>query len=133
MHRLPATAYLPMTPVRTASCILMLMLAIGLGEGNFAARESTTGLHLMVALTINYLLFLCYRSDSDARGFTRSRLLSVAVVALPLAAVPYYLLRSRPVAERGVALGAFVGLLLAMPAARWVGIGLHLAIRQAAT
>jgi hypothetical protein len=55
----------------------------------------------------------------------------VAVFTLPLAAVPYYLLHSREVEDRGMALAAFVGLLLAMPAARWVGTLIHHAIRQA--
>lgn len=131
MSRIPATAYLPMTPVRTATCMLMLMLAIGLGQGSFAAPGTYTEAHLIVGLIINYLFFLWYRSDSEARGFRRPRLLDVAMVVIPLAAVPYYLLRSRQVAERGLALGAFLGLLALMPLACWVGIGIHLAIRHA--
>jgi hypothetical protein len=35
------------------------------------------------------------------------------------------------VEERGSALAAFIGLLLLMPAARWVGTLVHHAIRQA--
>jgi hypothetical protein len=131
MSRLPATACLPFTPFRTAGCVLMLMLAIGLAEGDFALQDSYSEFHMIVALGIGYLCFLWYRSDSDARELGRSRPLSIAMFVLPLAAMPYYLLRSRPVAERGLAMGVFVGLLLAMPVARWAGVGIRFAIFQA--
>jgi hypothetical protein len=120
----------PMTPVRTANCILFLMMGLGLGEGEFLPRSGYNEMHVIAGLTINYLLFLWYRSDSDARGLPRSRLPGIAVFALPLAAVPAYLLRSRQVEERGTALAAFFGLVLAMPVARWVGTLMHHAIRQ---
>jgi hypothetical protein len=119
-----------MTPLRAANCILLLMMGLGLGEGELVPSSGYNEIHLMMGLAINYLLFLWYRSDSDARGLPRSRLLGIAVFALPLAAVPCYLLRSRQVEERGTALAVFFGLLLAMPAARWVGTLMHHAIRQ---
>ena len=131
MSRFPATAYLPMTEVRASNCILMLMFAVGLADGGGGARDVDPALFLVIGLAIHYLAFLWYGSDSNARGFVRSRLLSVAVFVFPLAAVPYYLLRSRPAGERWPALRSFTGLLLGMPVACCVGIGIHLAIRHA--
>lgn len=133
MNRIPATAYLPMTPVRAASCVLLLMFAFGLGEGDFTARVSHLELHLVAGLIVGYLAFMWVRSDSEGRGIARSRLLGVAMILVPLAAAPYYLLRSRDATERGRALGAYAGLLILMALAYSVGIGLHLAIRHAGT
>jgi hypothetical protein len=120
-----------MTHVRALNSILLVMFGFGLGEGRFAPGETHADLHLVASLIIGYLFFLWYASDADLRGIARSRLLSVAMVLLPLLALPYYLLRSRQVEERGNALGAFLGLLVLMPLARLAGVGIHLALVHA--
>jgi hypothetical protein len=130
MHQLPATASLPFTFFRTGHCVLLLMFGLGLGEGFFVPSADFSNLHLMVGLLINYLCLLWYRSDRDARGFRHSGPLSAAMFLVPLAAIPYYVLRRWPVQERGNAIGAFVGMLMLVPLARWAGVLAHQAVRQ---
>jgi hypothetical protein len=131
MNHLPATAYVPFTPVRTVNCILLVMIGVELAQGDVVPREAFRDFQLVASLAIGCLCFLWYRGDSEARGFTRSRLLNVAVVLVPLLAVPWYLLRSRPFVEGGRALITYFGYLLLMPVAACIGVFIHIGIRQA--
>lgn len=88
---------------RTLLWIVVLVAGTGLLE-HAAAVDDGTGLHLLAGLGISYLCFLWYCADSDARGFVRSRWLSVGLAAFALGGIPYYLLRSRRDGERGLAL-----------------------------
>lgn len=130
-HVLPG--HVPMTHVRVANCILLMMFGLGLGEGALAPSASYIGFYLLAALTTGYLLFLWYAGDADARGIKRSRVLGAAIVVLPLAAMPFYLLRSRSVTECRLALSAFLGLMLFAPLAFLAGVGLHLTLCQMGT
>jgi len=58
---------------------------------------------------LGFLLFDWYYLDSNARLFTRSRWLNIAVVAVPLLAVPYYLILSRDKPQRTRSLLAYLG------------------------
>jgi len=126
-HVLPG--HVPMTHIRVANCILLLMFGLGLGEGASVPSANYIGLYL----TTGYLFFLWYAGDADARGIERSRVLGAAIVVFPLAAMPFYLLRSRSVAEWRLALSAFLGLMLFAPLAFLAGVGLHLTLRQMGT
>lgn len=119
-----------MTHVRIANCILLMMFGLGLGEGTSAPSAIYIGPYLLAGLTTGYLFFLWYAGDADARGIERSRLLGAAIVVFPLAAMPFYLLRSRSAAECRRALSAFLGLMLFAPVAFLAGVGLHLGLRQ---
>lgn len=65
----------------------------------------------MIAFSV--LIFAWYRFDSDIRGYKRSPLLNVSVVAIGILAVPYYLVRSRERGERLKAVIYFIGYIAA--------------------
>jgi len=97
--------------------ILLPMAAAGLLDGGLGAAE----VHLLAGLAVSYLGFLWYCRDSDARGYRRTRWLSVGMVAFTAGAVPYYLVRSREDGERGQALMAYAACLALVALAVWVG------------
>jgi hypothetical protein len=93
---------------------LSLITALsGLFGGHFMARHVSAVLMARFAfeLMFNFVSFVWYCRDSDARSFIRSRWLSVAMVCVPVLAIPWYLLRSRPKGKRGKAILRFVGFL----------------------
>jgi len=55
-----------------------------------------------------FLIFAWYRLDTEERGYHRSPLLNVAVIALAILALPYYFFSSRGIKGGFVALGLFV-------------------------
>ena len=114
-----------MSHMRTLFWVGMLMAGAGVLECAAVERD---GLHLLVGLAVSYLCFLWYRADSDARGFARSRWLSVWVVACTPGAIPYYLLRSRAEGERGQALLGYAACLALVALAAWVGIATRIAL-----
>lgn len=73
----------------------------------------------MIAFSV--LTFAWYKFDSDIRGYKRTPLLNVGVVALGLFAVPYYLIRSRERGHRLKAVIFFIGFVLAFVAALSLG------------
>jgi hypothetical protein len=54
------------------------------------------------------LVFFWFRIDANQRGYRRSPLLNVLVLALAIVALPYYFFRSRGFAGGLLATGAFV-------------------------
>jgi hypothetical protein len=82
-------------------------------------------LNTLLSLVCAILVFTWYYLDSDARGYRRTSLLNISIVAVGIVAIPYYLLRSRG-AQRGLrACGLFLLALLAwfVLAAAGQGIG----------
>jgi CDP-diglyceride synthetase len=73
----------------------------------------------MIAFSV--LTFAWYKFDSDIRGYKRSPLLNVSVVALGLLVVPYYLIRSRERGHRLKAVISFIGYVLAFVVALVLG------------
>lgn len=120
-----------MSHQRVLFWVVLMMAAIGLLDSRVEdnhAVEQALDLHLLVALAVSYLCFGWYCSDSDARGFRRSRWLSAGVAAFACCAIPYYLLRSRRDGERGWALMAYAGYLGTIAFALWVGIAIHIGL-----
>lgn len=115
-----------MSHQRVVSWIMVLMAGTGLLDAGHA--DAAAQLHLVVGVVVSYLGFLWYRGDSDARGFPRSRWLSLAVAAFTVATIPYYLLRSRGDGERGRALVAYAACLAAAAFAVWVGMAIHIGL-----
>jgi len=115
---------------RVLSLILPLMLGAGLVDagGVSGTQGPVPEVQLLVGLAVSYLCFRWYRADSDARGYRRSRWLSVGVVAFTAGALPYYLARSRAAGERGRALGAYAAYLALAAMAAWVGIATRIAL-----
>ncbi len=111
---------------RVVLWIMVLMAGTGLLDAGHA--DAAAQLHLVVGVVVSYLGFLWYRGDSDARGFQRSRWLSVAVVAFTVATIPYYLVRSRGEGERGQALMAYAACLAAAAFAVWIGMAIHIGL-----
>ena len=67
------------------------------------------------------LLFFWFRLDANERGFQRSALLNVGVVALAIVALPYYFFKSRG-AKRGVVLTVvFVAAAYSLSWVQWLG------------
>jgi hypothetical protein len=115
-----------MSHQRVVLWIMILMAGTGLLDAGHAADPAQ--LHPVVGVAVSYLCFLWYRGDSDARGFRRSRWLSVAVVACAVATIPYYLVRSRRDGERGQALMTYAAYLAAAAFAVWVGMAIHIGL-----
>jgi amino acid transporter len=57
--------------------------------------EAISALDVAFTFTGAFLIFLWYRADTNARGYRRTALLNVGVVALAVVALPYYFFRSR--------------------------------------
>ena len=110
--------------------VMVMLAATGLVDaaGAGGCVDGAPGLHLCVGLTVSYLGFLWYCADSDARGYRRSRWLSVAVAALAPATIPYYLVRSRTDGERGRALLTYAAYLAAAAFAVWVGMAVRIGL-----
>jgi hypothetical protein len=64
---------------------------------------------ICTTVVFSMLIFWWYWLDSESRSYRRSALLSMAIVAIALFAVPYYVLRSRAKGERLRALKKLVG------------------------
>jgi len=115
-----------MSHQRVVLLIMLLMAGTGLLDAGHA--DDAAQVHPVVGAVVSYLCFLWYRGDSDARGFPRSRWLSVAVVAFTVATIPYYLVRSRREGERGQALMTYAAYLAAAAFAVWVGMAIHIGL-----
>lgn len=107
--------------------IVVMLAGTGIVDAAGDAYD-VAGLHLCVGVVASYLGFLWYCADSDARGYRRSRWLSVAVAALAPATIPYYLVRSRPDGERGRALLTYAAYLAAAAFAVWVGMAIRIGL-----
>jgi hypothetical protein len=112
-----------MSHKRVLCWVLPLMAGTGLLDSRAAAE-----LHLLAGLAVSYLCFAWYRGDSEARGFPRSRWMSVGVIAFTAGAIPYYLLRSRSAGERGQALLMYAACLALVVLAVWVGTVTQIAL-----
>ena len=115
--------------------VLILIVLLFAGAGLLDGRFDATGqagkaaeLHLAVGLTVSYLCFVWYRDDSDARGYRRSRWLSLGVAAFAVGVIPYYLVRSRKEEERGHALAAYAAFLALAAFAVWVGMAVRIGL-----
>jgi drug/metabolite transporter (DMT)-like permease len=85
---------------------LFLIFIVGAVDGTLAVHHHESGAWTIFStILISATIFAWYYFDSHERAFRRSALLNVAVVALAVLAVPYYLIRSR---ESGKRLGAFL-------------------------
>ena len=115
-----------MSHQRVVLCIMLLMAATGLLDA--AGANDAASRHLLIGIAVSYLCFRWYRGDSDARGYRRSRWLSACVVALTVATIPYYLVRSRRDGERGTALLAYAAYLAASAFAVWVGMAIQIGL-----
>ena len=58
------------------------------------------------------IVFAWYHSDSNARGYPRSRWLNISMVMVSLLALPYYLIRSRPEGQKLKVLMKYFGFCL---------------------
>jgi hypothetical protein len=115
-----------MSHQRVVLWIMVLMAGTGLVDA--AHADVAAQLHPVVAAAVGWLCFRWYRGDSDARGYRRSRWLSVGVVACAVATIPYYLVRSRRGGERGQALMAYAACLATAAFAVWVGMAIHIGL-----
>jgi hypothetical protein len=55
-----------------------------------------------------FLIFYWYHIDTEERGYRRTSLLNISVIALAVVALPYYFFRSRGTKGGFVAVGFFV-------------------------
>lgn len=63
---------------------------------------------IVLVVTATLLVFIWYRLDSDERSYRRTPFLNVAIVALAIVAIPYYLFKSRGRSRGSMAFGIFV-------------------------
>lgn len=76
---------------------------------------------VLTSMVGSLLVFWWYWMDSTLRSYRRSPLLNVAVVAIGILAVPYYLLRSREKGQRLLAFAKMLGFMVLMISAVLVG------------
>jgi hypothetical protein len=84
---------------------------------------------VVIGILISITVFIWFREDAFARFYNRSPFLNVAVIALPIVAVPFYLFRSR--GFKGGIVATLVGLLIfvAFTLSSWLGSMLASSLR----
>lgn len=114
----------------TKNNLLILMLAFQFAssallqwlENRFGALPD--GAMMISAVGFLFLLFWWIVLDSNEYGYRRSRGFNIAVILLPIVAIPYYLLRTRAPSQRHLlVIKSFtfcVGLLAASQAGSWL-------------
>jgi hypothetical protein len=105
-----------MTQKRILIILLLLMVLDGVLDATYAAKGLSQPLAWSAPLTlcVSFLCFLWYRTDSEARGYPRSRWLNVGMIVLTIFTMPYYLVRSRPRGQKLRALLRCAGFALLM-------------------
>ena len=101
----------------------LLAGAADVAYGNGPSAMTVQWVHMIASV---FLIFLCYRFDSEDREFRRNPLLSVGVVALSIVAIPTYLFLSRGAKGGFVSIGWM--LLYSFVCMLMVGAGAALAI-----
>ncbi len=102
--------------------VLFAALTSGVGE-YFRAHHVREPVwwQVITAVLGGVILFAWYYSDSESRGYPRSRWLNVGIVAFWPVAVPYYVIRSRPKGQKGKALLDCLGFFIWVLAASLIG------------
>lgn len=113
----------PFTPRHALMALCLLVLWMGAEAAWPRAQE---GVPLVMwdywfSFLFSFIGFVWFCRDRDARGYPRSRWLSVCMVGLGPLAVPYYLLRSRPRGQRAAALLRLAAFVLAEAALMLLG------------
>lgn len=110
---------------RSLFALLLITVLSGMLAGHVAADHATAVMwNLVLEILFSFVSFVWYCRDSDARGYVRSRWLSIAMVSVALFAIPYYLWRSRPAGQRGSAILRFCGFLLLLLAVAGCGMAI---------
>jgi hypothetical protein len=99
--------------------LLVVAFASGLIHQIVTPLEVLSGIDLAFAALGFALVFLWYRRDAFARGFRRSALLNIMVVAATILAVPYYLFRTRGFSKGLMDTGMFFVLVAGYTAVQW--------------
>ena len=118
-------------PSPTARQALLHMAVLSFASGPLvvaaAALIGHTGMvltTLTLALASSFYTFLWFCRDRDARGYPRSTGLNMAMVAMSILAVPYYLVRSRTGIRKLIALGKMAAYVLVLILLTIIGMGL---------
>jgi hypothetical protein len=92
--------------------VLVLLMVAAFADGavhQLTAHGKVFGPSDMVFNVVATLLvFAWYRFDSDERAYKRTPFLNVAIIALLIVALPYYLFRSRGFMRGSIAVGLSV-------------------------
>ena len=99
------------------AAILATMFVSGVIAGVADERRlpEPVGWTMLTGIVTSFLIFCWFRLDRDARGLRRSVWVNFAILLLEPAALPVYLLVSRPKGEKLRAIGrllGFVGLIM---------------------
>lgn len=103
--------------------LLTIVVVNGIVSGRYLALDKQEPLLSigLFGLLFSFVPFLWYCRDGDARGYERSRWLSIGVVVMAPLAIPYYLVRSRPDGQKSRAVFRFLGYVLLLVLALLVG------------
>ena len=104
-----------------ALCVAFLS---GAGSQLLVSQEARAQADVIVGLIVVVMVFIWYRLDSSERDYPRSGSLNVAVIALAIIAVPYYLFRSRGTSKGAMATLMFAGLVIAYLVVSFGGIAI---------
>jgi len=97
---------------RQAVLALLALTAVYGGMGGYLAAQNADPPRILdVALSVLMLVatYVWYYVDARERRYNRTALLGGAIILFSIVAVPYYLVRSRPVGQKGKALLRFLG------------------------
>lgn len=94
---------------RALAVFLCVLAAYGAVIGYYTPADPPKALEFIFLPGTVIPVYLWYRYDSKERNYQRTSLLGGAIIIFSLAAVPYYLVRSRPSGAKADALLRFSG------------------------
>jgi hypothetical protein len=112
-----------MKPKQILVLLLLYTAALSVMVSYLDMRHIAEPQWSVVVTTIagSLLVYWWYWADSTSRSYRRSQALNVAIIAVGILAVPYYLLRSREKGQRLVAVARLFGFVVLMAVAMIVG------------
>lgn len=125
LHDLMAPAAPAATPRQVLGLLVGVALVAGMRDPATQNQVARVLSNCLTEFLFSFLAFYWYRLDSEARRYRRTRLLNTGVVAFAFAAMPYYLLRSRPRGERLGDVLRFLGFLVLLALAMAAGLLTH--------
>jgi hypothetical protein len=104
---------------------IFVILALGFIDGAiayylFPGRPFAPS-SFVTAFVVLFFVFWWYRLDSDSRTFRRQPVLSMAILALTIFAIPYYLFRTRGLRQGALATLVFLLVVVGYTALSYLG------------
>jgi hypothetical protein len=105
----------------TLALFLFSAILNGVARQVTAPGEPFAQVDILFIFSSTVLIFTWFRIDANERGYKRSPVLNVAVVALAALSLPYYFFRSPGFAGGLAATATFVGIVVLFSAVQYAG------------